>query len=874
MKQKAIRLLALAMVIVLTVALAIPHSRAAETDTYRDELRGVWVATVYNIDFTEAGGTEAEMKAELSSILDTAEAAGLNAVFFQVRPTGDAFYHSEIFPYSKYFTGEEGKAPDNNFDALQYMIDEGKKRGIEIHAWVNPYRVATGTPQNPATIEGLSDQNPVKKNPEMAVSYNGGLYLDPGNKEAMALIVDGVREIVQNYDVAGVQFDDYFYPGADFDDSASFAAYGAGRSLEDFRRQNTYDLIKAAGEAVHEIDPDVAFGVSPSGIWRNSSSDPEGSDTSGNEAYSALYADTKKWVEDRLVDYIAPQLYWYIGQPGSDFEVLSKWWGELCAESDVALYTGHAAYKVGTNAEWSRDGELLNQVALARQNGASGQIFYGFAQLKANTLGISEGLAWYYGLSEDKPSEPDGEVQPLIIGLPSSSSYSCSYRNIYLLGTADPRYPVTLNGEVLERTPSGHFSAFMPLSSGKNYFTFEHNGVSKTITVTRTGRSLAPQLAPPLGEAAPLSSFSAEGVATTTARIKVDETVVRGGPSSGAAKLAPMVKGVEDQVVERRNGYAKLRSGQYVPESALEFSNKVLPANEIRQATVKNTGEFSELRLRADYFAPYNVEIDASKMTLTIYNTTGSELYGAVDSPLVERVEFSQRGEDAVYTLYWREEGQFLGFEVEMVGNTVCFQLKNPKGLAAGDRPLAGKVIYVDAGHGGDDPGALGPYGALKGYESELNLRLADKLKEELEARGATVRMTRTEDVYLSLDDRAEMIKQESPDLSISVHQNSLGLDTDGSKVEGFLVMYREEFSATFAQTIADAMGEALPERRNRGITKQGLAVCYIMECPSILVEAGFINNPNEYERLSGDTEMSRQAAAIADGVVDFFATH
>lgn len=368
------------------------------------ELRGVWVASVFNIDFpSQLGLTAQQQKQELDDIIENAQYMGLNAIFFQVRPSSDALYASKIFPWSQFLTGTQGKENDQGFDPLSYLIEQGHQKGIQIHAWVNPLRVTTGTAQQPQTDESaLAENHPVRKDPSLAVAYSDGrLYYDPSNPNARKLIVDGLKEIVENYDVDGVHYDDYFYPGEDFPDEEAYQASGSDLSLEDWRRENINVLIRESYEGVKEVNPQVAFGVSPGGIWASSENVEGGMEVqSQTSSYLHQYADSKRWVEEHWVDYIAPQIYWNIGYAPADYAKIAAWWSRLCAKHKVKLYVGHAAYKVGDGSQsevWLDEQELPRQIAWNRENGGvDGSIFYGYEQLEKNVLGCKDQLHRIY----------------------------------------------------------------------------------------------------------------------------------------------------------------------------------------------------------------------------------------------------------------------------------------------------------------------------------------------------------------------------------------------------------------------------------------------------------------------------------------------
>lgn len=313
-----------------------------------DTLKGVWVATVFNLDFPKTPTQNpSALKKELDKIVADAKDSGFNTIFFQVRPSSDAFYKSDIFPWSKYLTGKEDLSPQDNFDPLEYLTEICHKNGLKIHAWINPYRVTSTVEEK----ENLSENSIAKLYPDWVIDYKGKLYLNPGIPEVNDFVAKGALEIAENYDVDGIQIDDYFYPGEDFPDDWSYAEYGKEFTDKgDFRRYNTESLVRKINTEIKKANPDILFGVSPQGIWGNAQNISGGSLTSGKEAYFTAYADTKKWVEENLIDYIIPQVYWNIGYAGADFKVLSDWWSDTVSKTKVKLYMGIAAYKA-TEAE-------------------------------------------------------------------------------------------------------------------------------------------------------------------------------------------------------------------------------------------------------------------------------------------------------------------------------------------------------------------------------------------------------------------------------------------------------------------------------------------------------------------------------------------
>lgn len=366
-----------------------------------EELRGVWIASVYNIDFpSKQNLSVAQMKQELTAILDQAASMNLNAVFFQVRPTADSLYRSDIFPWSAYLTGTQGKAPADNFDPLAYLVAEGQKRGIGIHAWINPYKITRGTKDKPnLDTSVLSETNPARLYPDLVVPHSSGeLYLNPGEPMSRYLVLQGVKELLDRYDIAGIHYDDYFYPTGTFNDAATFKKYGQGFSnIEDWRRHNVDLLVQETNELVHQ-KPGAVFGISPAGVWANKSTNAAGSNTTaGVQTYYDHYADTRGWVQKGWLDYIAPQIYWQIGHNKCDYATLTDWWSNVTKGTNVKLYVGHAAYKTGDSSQgtqWMDGLEMQRQIAYNRSNGnVDGSIFYGYSALKTNKLGVKDTVA-------------------------------------------------------------------------------------------------------------------------------------------------------------------------------------------------------------------------------------------------------------------------------------------------------------------------------------------------------------------------------------------------------------------------------------------------------------------------------------------------
>lgn len=295
------------------------------------EFRGAWLHVVGNQQIKTM--TREQVQQWFTNTLDQLEACGCNAVIFQVRPQADAFYDSKLEPWSRFLTGVQGQAPDPYWDPLQFMIDECHSRGMEIHAWLNPYRVTSNDK------EQLHPDHLYFKKPEIFKRYGKQLYFDPGEPQSREHTVKVIADIVNRYDVDAIHFDDYFYPYPvkyeEFHDDSSFAKYAEAQGFEywqknDWRRNNVEMLMKEINDTIKSVKPWIRFGISPFGIHRNKKETPDGSgsDTNGLSNYEALYADVPLWAEKGYIDYIVPQLYWQIGHPAADYEVLIKWWND------------------------------------------------------------------------------------------------------------------------------------------------------------------------------------------------------------------------------------------------------------------------------------------------------------------------------------------------------------------------------------------------------------------------------------------------------------------------------------------------------------------------------------------------------------------
>lgn len=390
----------------------------------RQQMRGMWLATVANRDWPSAPGRPpAEQQKELLTLLDAAVTRRLNTVIFQVRPTADALWPSPYEPWAQYLTGTQGRDP--GWDPLGFAVREAHRRGLALHAWCNPYRVANHT--DPGR---LAASHPARRHPEWVVRYGGKLYYNPGLPEVRRFVQDAILDAVRRYPVDGLHFDDYFYPypvsGETFADDAAYRAHGAGfADRAAWRRDNIDRLVREvaqrlAADGLRAGTPPgaraegrrVLFGVSPFAVWRNKATDPAGSDTrAGVQTYDDLYADTRRWVREGWIDYVVPQAYWHLGNAAADYREVVRWWARTVQGTKVQLFVGEALYKAGDAAQpaaWRDPAELSRHLTFTRGvPQVGGHIYFSAKEVAADRSGaMARVVADHYGAGRRRVRHP------------------------------------------------------------------------------------------------------------------------------------------------------------------------------------------------------------------------------------------------------------------------------------------------------------------------------------------------------------------------------------------------------------------------------------------------------------------------------------
>ena len=386
--------------IICLLSLFILNSSVIAQSSPKRELRSAWLSTFLNLDWPSTSGRNVqEVKDSVVKLLDMHQQTGINAIYFQVRNECDAVYQSTLEPWSASVTGAQGIAPAAGFDPLQFMIDECRKRGIEIHAWFNPYRAVN----NYSNIGSYTSSHVSKTHPEWLLAQGSLRILNPGIPAVRDYVISIVMDVLRRYDVDGIHYDDYFYPypgagntNSRFNDNSTFATYPRGFSNQnDWRRDNVNLFIQRSYDSIKTVKPWVKFGVSPFGIWRNQNSDATGSATTGLQSYSEIYADTKKWLQQGWVDYVTPQIYWSIGNNNADYGVLLPWWNNNANGRHV--YIGQALYKINADLDndyrWNNSSQINNQIRLNRKySNVLGSTFFRTRYFVINPLRFRDSL--------------------------------------------------------------------------------------------------------------------------------------------------------------------------------------------------------------------------------------------------------------------------------------------------------------------------------------------------------------------------------------------------------------------------------------------------------------------------------------------------
>lgn len=420
--------------------------KLGELDPPKHEFRGAWLTTVVNLDWPVSYDQPVEeQKADAIAMLDSLKDIGINAVLFQVRGESDAFYASAYDPWSHWLTGEQGRAPDPFYDPLSFMIREAQQRGMELHAWINPYRVERRKGMYP-----LAGSNVSRREPGWILEFEsrpGEYYtmLNPGIPEVRDYVTNVVVDILRRYDVDGIHFDDYFYPYSPVTDEDSLTFLEHNNvivDIEDWRRFNVNELVAQVHDSIQTIAPHVTFGISPFAIRKNTDAG-----TDAFEGYYRLYADGLAWLEQRTIDYINPQLYFEFEHPRAPYAPLLEYWARVARENERHMYAGLAPYRIFPPHDWSLE-QALAQLRLNIDNGnVQGNIFFRTEHLIANPKGYTDVLRnELYRYPALTPSLPwKSQDRPPPVERPSAT-WSDDGRVILTWGRPDPTKAAAMPG--------------------------------------------------------------------------------------------------------------------------------------------------------------------------------------------------------------------------------------------------------------------------------------------------------------------------------------------------------------------------------------------------------------------------------------------
>ena len=464
------------------------------------EFRGVWVATVANIDWPSNKYLSTDsQKTEFIKLLDMHQRNGMNAIIAQIRPATDAFYPSQYEPWSEWLTGTQGKPPIPYYDPLEFMISETHKRGMEFHAWMNPYRAELNIDRAFASPTHIT-----RLHPDWFLTYGSLKVFDPGNKEVQQYVTNVVRDVVARYDVDAIHFDDYFYPypiaGRQLPDTASYNKYGNGLHKADWRRSNVDSIILMLSKEIKKENKFCKFGISPFGVWRSTDRDLEGSNTRGALTnYDDLYADILLWLKNKWIDYVAPQLYWELSQRIAPFGMLTEWWAKHSYGRQ--LFIGHGIYRVfePQMPAWKNKNELPNQIKKVREYPqVQGSVYYSSKIFNRNPNGWNDSLQNNYykypaiippmlWIDSTKPPTPvfnakliptDSDTNDIVLQFIPQRSSGIKQYAFYISNTNDFR-----NTNIYKLLPSGRdLYLTIPLSdiSDWNDFYISITAISKT----------------------------------------------------------------------------------------------------------------------------------------------------------------------------------------------------------------------------------------------------------------------------------------------------------------------------------------------------------------------------------------------------------
>ena len=524
--------------IVLCTLLLIGLFPANVSATTSSEIKAVWIATVNNLDYPKVKNSENAQKEEFIKILDELQKIGINTVIVQVRAKADALYPSLINPWAESLTGKQGQDP--GYDPLEFMISETHKRGMNFHAWLNPYRITTsGTDLNK-----LSTNHPARQNSSWVMEYKNALYYNPELKEVKDHISNTVLEIITKYNIDGIHFDDYFYP--------SNYPLPEGESKDgivaNLRREHVNDMVKQVSTVIKSTNSNIQFGISPIGIWKNNTSDPTGSHTGGNEGYYSVYADPRTWIKNEWIDYIVPQIYWETTHKTANYNTLVTWWSNEVKDTNVALYIGQGIYRDSVALE------IKKQLTINKNHPeVKGSVYFSLKDLLANRSGCKDTIRNFYNSSSN-----------LIEASTSDNTISSTVTGVVTVNKLNVRKGAGLEYAVIEQAAKGSKVTILD-SRGKWHEVKFENGKTGWVSSDYITLNITQ------GSNEPFSQSQTNNYETKIVTANILN--LRSTYNTHSSILAKLTKGTKESILEKQNGWYKVKlengkigwvSGDYV----------------------------------------------------------------------------------------------------------------------------------------------------------------------------------------------------------------------------------------------------------------------------------------------------------------------
>jgi N-acetylmuramoyl-L-alanine amidase len=720
-------------------------------------------------------------------------------------------------------------------------------------------------------VNQLAPANPARTGRGVSVVHGTGLFLDPGLHQNRQLIIDGVVELITRYNVDGVHLDDYFYPARDFNDAQTFALFGSGMDLDDWRRENVNALVRGIRQAIRETRPNVRFGISPVGVWANQQNNPLGSDTNGYEGFSAIFGDSRRWVTEGWVDYICPQIYWRIGHNAACYSTLIHWWNEVAEGTGVDLYIGMAAYKEVDESDTSfLAGETVRQLGYNRQfNNVSGHIFFRAGHITGR---LGDQISEFYR----NQSGFDSVYTPitsdtLTVVQPAQNAEVTGAAGFYFYGAADPSRPVFANGKLVEnRTAEGFWSFYYSLPTGVTTVTISQDG-QQPVTRTVTNRRPAPTPTP--RPPARINEVAADN--PLYAVVMYNAVWAYPGHTTTGGSHWKLLPGQTDKVtaITEDGGWLRLGCGAWVEAGGVHMVYKpALVTNVLSNGTYNfDWPDLHSITWQASEIPAVYVTYENHALTIRFGMHTAvpeTEFSGIISS-----VERGIEGSTPFYRLTIAPEVNFEGYWIDFSDGILRLNLKMRKTLHPSEHPLHGFVFLLDAGHGGNDHGARGALGNVLS-EKYLNLAITKKLAANLEALGAQVYLTRHYDAAVPLSWRVELSRFFKPDMFISIHCNSVAETTDSTNIRGLTMWYRGQsaHSRDAAEIFMRHLHAVNPyTTRNPVVSTANHYVNRPSWAPSVIIESSFINNIHDFSWLINPVNQEALAAAIAEAVLEYF---